>query len=47
MQANGLRYVLYTPNEAALGPFSPAASNEFEQIFARPEAILFRPAGSG
>jgi len=47
VQANGLRYVLYTPNEAALGPFSPAASSEFEQIFARPEAILFRPAGSG
>jgi len=47
MQTNGLRYVLYTPNEAALGPFNPAASNEFRQVLARPEAILFRPAGSG
>jgi hypothetical protein len=46
MQTNGLRYVLYTPNEAALGPFNPAASNDFQQVFARPQAMLFRLAGS-
>jgi hypothetical protein len=47
MQENDLRYVLYTPNEAALGPFNPAMSAELQQVFARPEAILFRPTGSG
>jgi hypothetical protein len=42
MTRNGLTWVLYTQNEAALGPFNPAASADFEAVFTRPGATLFR-----
>jgi len=42
MEMNRLTYVLYTPNEAALGPFNPATSADFEPVFGRPQAALFR-----
>ena len=44
MEANGLKYVLYTPNEAAIGPFLGAASPQFEPVFAATTAALFRVA---
>ncbi|UCH35515.1 MAG: hypothetical protein JSV65_03960 [Armatimonadota bacterium] len=44
MESNGLRYVLYTPDEAALGPFNPGASPDFDLVLARPQAQLFRLA---
>jgi hypothetical protein len=42
MEANRLRFVLYTANEAALGPFDPATSADFEPVFARAQAALFQ-----
>lgn len=53
MQANGLRFVLYTPNEAAVGAFNPATARDFQPVLVRPQAahrpraVLFRLAVEG
>jgi hypothetical protein len=42
MADNGLRFVLYTEYERALGVFDPAGASDFEAVFVRPQAALFR-----
>ena len=44
MAANHLRFILYTPDEIAAGPFDPASSPQFVPVFGKPQAVLFQLA---